>query len=58
MIDIACNALSATPVAGGPQRQSYTALKHQIYLFVIGLLIIFSEEPVYHDSMPVFVKAD
>lgn len=58
MIDIAWKTLSATPIARGPQRQSYSALKHQIYLFVLAFAIIFGDSPYDHKTSSNFVRAD
>lgn len=58
MIDIAWKALAAAPTVRGSQKQSCSALKHQIYLFVLSFIIFGSDFPVHDKTSFNTVKAD
>lgn len=58
MIDKAWKALAAAPTGRVSQKQSCSALKHQIYLFVFAFIILGGDFVAHDKTSLTTVKAD
>jgi len=58
MIDRAWKALAAASTVRGSQKQSCSALKHQIYLFVLVFIIFGGDSPAHDKTSFTTVRAD